>query len=141
VLAESKDVIFPKLTVHVQPKDRTLVNMETIVYTDDKGITTVPVNVAGFDVVVTAVPRSFTWHFGDGTGKTTESPGKPYPSKEITHRYMKRGDLRLSVTVTYDASFTAVGAPTRYLGGIPITGPSTPLQVREAVPVLVDPPR
>ncbi len=141
VLAESKDVIFPKLTVHVQPKDRTLVNMETIVYTDDRGVTTVPVTVAGFSVVVTAVPRSFTWHFGDGTSKTTESPGKPYPSKEITHRYMKRGGVALSVTVNYDASFQVAGLGPQFVGPIPITGPSTPLQVREAVPVLVDPPR
>ncbi|MFI5736437.1 PKD domain-containing protein [Kribbella sp. NPDC051587] len=141
VLAESKDVVFPKLTVHVQPKDRTLVNQDTIVYTDDNGETTVPVVVRGFPVIVTAVPLSFTWHFGDGTSTTTESPGKPFPSKEITHKYMKRGDLSLSVTVNYGASFQVADLDPQYIGEVPITGPGTPLQVREAVPVLVDPPR
>ncbi len=141
MLAESKDVIFPKLTVYVQPRERTLVNLDTIVYTDDKGVTTVAVNVAGFGVVVTAVPTSYTWHFGDGTSKTTESAGKPYPSKEITHKYMKRDDVRLSVTVNYDASFEVEGLDPQFIGAVPITGPATPLQVREAVPVLVDPPR
>ncbi|WP_344161842.1 PKD domain-containing protein [Kribbella yunnanensis] len=141
VLAESKDVLFPKLTVHVQPKDRTLVNMETIVYTDDNGVTTVPVVILGFPVIVKAVPTTYTWHFGDGTSKTTDSPGKPYPSKEITHKYMKRGDLSLSVTVNYDASFDVASTGPQFVGPVPITGPSTPLQVREAVPVLVDPPR
>lgn len=141
VLAESRDVVFPKLTVHVQPKDRTLVNLETIVYTDDRGVTTVPVTVAGFRVIVRAVPTSYTWHFGDGSSKTTESPGKPYPSKEIIHRYMKRGDVRLSVTVNYDASFEVQGLAPQFIGAVPITGPATPLLVREAVPVLVAPPR
>ncbi|WP_165956824.1 PKD domain-containing protein [Kribbella antibiotica] len=140
VLAESKDVAFPKLTVHVQPKDKTLVNQDTIVYTENNGPTTVDVPLVGLMVTVTADPTSYTWHFGDGTSKTTDTPGKPYPSKEITHKYMKRGNVVLSVTVNYDASFT-VGPITRYLGDVLITGPSTPLLVREAVPVLVDPPR
>ncbi|MFB6720310.1 PKD domain-containing protein [Kribbella sp. NPDC056345] len=140
-MAESKDVIFPKLRVYVQPRERTLVNLETIVYTDDKGVTTVPVRVAGFAVVVTAVPVSYTWHFGDGASRTTESAGKPYPSQEITHRYMKRGDVRLSVTVNYDARFEVEDLGPQFIGTVPITGPATPLQVREAVPVLVEPPR
>ncbi|MFK4084281.1 PKD domain-containing protein [Kribbella sp. NPDC020789] len=142
VLTETKDALFPALTVHVQPADRTLVNADTIVYADDRGVTRVPLQILGFPVVVEALPTSYTWHFGDGSSKTTDSPGKPYPSKEITHKYMKRADVRLTVTVNYSARFNVAGTGWQPVPGtIPVTGPATPLQVREAVPVLVDPPR
>ncbi|MFB6726620.1 PKD domain-containing protein [Kribbella sp. NPDC056345] len=141
VFTESKDVLFKKLTVYVQPKGKTLVNLETIVYTDKTGVLTYPVVVAGFRVIVKATPSKYIWSFGDGSSKSTYSAGSPYPSKEITHRYLKRGDVRLSVTVEYAASFSVAGLEPQFVGPVPITGPSTPLQVREAVPVLVDPPR
>jgi hypothetical protein len=141
VFRESKDVLFKKLTVHVQPKDKTLVNQDTIVYTDKTGVLTYNVEILGFSVVVKATPSKYVWSFGDRTSKSTYSPGAPYPSKEITHKYLKRGQVGLSVTVEYDASFQVAGGPVQYVGPVPITGPSTPLQVREAVPVLVDPPR
>ncbi|MFF1820558.1 PKD domain-containing protein [Kribbella sp. NPDC058245] len=141
MFSESKDVLFKKLTVHVQPKDKTLVNQDTIVYTDKTGVLTYQVPILGFPVIVKATPSKYTWSFGDRTSKSTYSPGAPYPSKEITHKYMKRGDVNLSVTVEYAASFQVAGGPIQYVGPVPITGPSTPLQVREAVPVLVDPPR
>ncbi|MFI5735256.1 hypothetical protein ACIA49_34405 [Kribbella sp. NPDC051587] len=141
MFSESKDVLFKKLTVHVQPKDKTLLNQDTIVYTDKTGVLTYQVPILGFPVVVKATPSKYIWSFGDRTSKTTYSPGAPYPSKEITHKYLKRGQVGLSVTVEYAASFQVAGGPIQYVGPVPITGPSTPLQVREAVPVLVDPPR
>jgi hypothetical protein len=140
VWTETKDVVFPALTVHVQPSTRTLVNLETVVWTDKNQVLTTTVTLLGFPVVVQAVPLKYQWHFGDGTSVETSTPGAPYPSKEITHKYLKRGDVRLTVTTFYGASYTVAGL-TRYVGDIPITGPATPLQVREAVPVLVDPQR
>lgn len=99
VFNESKTVLFKKLTVHVQPKGRTLVNMDTIVYTDKVDVLTYTVPILGFPVQVQATPARYIWSFGDRTSKATYSPGAPYPSKEITHKYLKRGDVRLSVTV------------------------------------------
>jgi hypothetical protein len=141
VLTESTEALFPKLAVAVQPADRTLVNLDTIVYTQDLGVTTITVPLLGFQVVVEATPMSYTWHFGDGSTLTTTSPGKPYPAKEITHKYMKRANVRLTVTTNYAARFNVAGTGWQYVDGTaPITGPATALQVREAVPVLVDPP-
>jgi hypothetical protein len=141
VLNESKNVAFPGLPVNVQPAERTLVNLDTIVYTDRAKVSTKTVELLGFPVEVQATPMSYTWNFGDGTSVTTESPGKPYPAKEITHKYMKRGAVSVTLTTHYAARFNVAGTGWQYIAGtVPITGPATPLQVREAVPVLVDPP-
>lgn len=143
VRSETKNVIFPGLTVKVQPTDRTLVNLDTIVYTDDSKVSTTTVTLLGFPVVVEATPISYTWRFGDGSPElTTSTPGKAYPSKEITHKYMKRGDVSLTLTTNYAARFNVADTGWQYVQGtIPVTGPATALQVREAVPVLVDPDR
>jgi hypothetical protein len=141
VLAETKNVAFPGLRVKVQPAVRTLVNLDTIVYTDQAKVSSTTVTLLGFPVVVEATPMSYTWRFGDGTTVTTESPGKPYPAKEITHKYLKRGSVSIALTTNYAARFNVDGTGWQYINGtVPITGPATPLQVQEAVPVLVDPP-
>ena len=142
VLAESKVVLFPGLAVKVQPRGRTLVNLDTIVYTDESKVSTSTVTLLGFPVVVEATPISYSWNFGDGTPVlTTSTPGKPYPAKEITHKYMKRGAVSLTLTTSYAARFNVADTGWQYVDGtIPVSGPATPLQVREAVPVLVDPP-
>jgi hypothetical protein len=142
VLEESRSVVFPGLSVKVQPEGRTLVNLDTIVYTDESTVSTTQVSILGFPVAVEATPMSYVWSFGDGATVTTMTPGKPYPAKEITHRYHKRGGVSLTLTTNYAARFRIAGGPWQYVDGtVPITGPATPLLVREAVPVLVDPGR
>jgi|tagenome__1003787_1003787.scaffolds.fasta_scaffold20860108_1 hypothetical protein len=140
---QTVDIPFPKLSVRIQPTGRTLVNLDTIVYTDKRQRTTVNVSLLGYPVTLVGWPVSYTWHFGDGTPDlTTTSPGSPYPSKEITHKYLRRGAVKLSVTVNYNATFSVAGAGPQAIDGLlPVTGPVTPLQVREGVPVLVDPGR
>lgn len=143
VRSETKNIVFPGLSVKVQPNGRTLVNLDTIVYADDSRVSRTTVTLLGFPVLVEATPISYTWNFGDGSpALTTSTPGKPYPSKEITHKYMKRGSVGLTVTTNYAARFNVADTGWQYIDGtVPITGPITPLLVREAVPVLVDPGR
>jgi hypothetical protein len=143
VRSETKNVIFPGLSVKVQPKGQTLVNMATIVYTEDSKVSTTTVTLLGFPVVVEATPISYTWDFGDGSPTvTTSTPGKPYPDAEITHKYLKRQGVGLTVTTNYAARFNVADTGWQYINGtVPITGPATLLQVREAIPVLVDPER
>jgi hypothetical protein len=139
VLAESRNALFPRLRVKVQPSGRTLVNLDTIVYTDESAVSTTQVTILGYPVDVEATPLSYLWSFGDGESLTTTTPGKPYPAKEIAHRYLKRGSVRLTLTTNYSARFRVAGGAWQYIGMVPITGPATALQVREAVPVLVEP--
>jgi hypothetical protein len=140
ILTRYRDVLFPKLGVKIQPAGRTLVNLDTIVYTDQGKVTVQTVDLLGFPVVVEATPMTYTWTFGDGATLTTRSPGKPYPAKEITHKYLKRGDVSVSVTTHYAARFNVAGTGWQYVDDlVPVAGPATPLEVREAVPVLVEP--
>jgi hypothetical protein len=142
IVAEYKDVLFPGLGLKVQPADRTLVNLDTIVYTDQNEMSVHTVTLLGFPVVVQATPMSYTWNFGDGKTLTTTTPGKPYPSKEVSHKYMKRGDVSVTLTTNYAARYNVADTGWQYVDGtVPITGPATALLVREAVPVLVDPQR
>jgi hypothetical protein len=143
ILTQYKDVLFAQLRVKVQPAGRTLVNLDTIVYTDQSKVSMVTVSLLGFPIVLEATPMSYSWNFGDGRpALTTTSPGKPYPSKEVTHRYMKRGSANVWVTTNYAARFNVAGTGWQYVDGtVPITGPATALLIREAVPVLVDPAR
>ncbi len=133
---------FRSLGVKVQPDGRTLVNAETIVYTDQSKVSVNTVELLGFPVVVEATPLSYTWVFGDGVSVTTESPGRPYPAKDVTHKYLKRGAVNVALTTNYAARFNVDGTGWQYIDGtVGITGPATPLLIREAVPVLVEPPR
>jgi PKD repeat protein len=143
ILTQYKEVLFPRLGVKVQPAGRTLVNLDTIVYTDESTVSTKTVVLLGFPVVVEATPMTYSWDFGDGSPVLiTSTPGKPYPSKEVTHKYMKRGSTKVSLTTNYAARFNVDGTGWQYVDGtVPITGPATDLLIREAVPVLVDPNR
>jgi PKD repeat protein len=142
ILAQYKDVLFPGLSVKVQPVGRTLVNLDTIVYTDESKVSVNTVTLLGFPVVVEATPMSYTWNFGDGKTLTTTTPGKAYPAKEITHKYLKRGNVSVTLTTNYAARYNVAETGWQYVDGtVPITGPATALIIREAVPVLVDPQR
>lgn len=141
ILSAYKNVLFAALKVKVQPEGRTLVRWETNVYTEQARVTTKTVELLGFPVVVEATPVSYTWDFGDGGRVTTASPGRPYPGKDVTHKYLKRGDVGVFVTTNYAARFNVDGTGWQYVEGtVGIAGPATGLLVREGVPVLVDPP-
>jgi hypothetical protein len=141
VRREIVDVPFPKLRVHIQPNGRTLVNLDTNIYTNPVRFQrTVP--VLTWPVRVRATPVSYTWHFGDGTSKTTTSPGSPYPDTDVTHKYLRRipEGASVYVTVNYAARFRAPGSGWQEIPDlISVTGPPTTVQVCEARPVLVDP--
>lgn len=127
--------------VTIQPAGRTLVNADTIVYTSKDKWTKYGIDLLGFKVDVEGTPTGYKWDFGDGQTLTTKSAGKPYPAKDVTHKYMKRADqLGVSVTTTYEAKFRVDGGAWQTIEQpLTVTGPTTALDVREAIPVLVDP--
>jgi hypothetical protein len=132
-----REVPMPPLTLHVQPDGRTLVNVETIFYTEP---TTMRRTVAllGHSVRLECTPVRYTWVHGDGTTASTGKPGRPYPAKDVTHRYQRPGsDLRARVDTTYSVRYSVDGGRWTDLAE-PLTapGPSTAIDVDEAVPVL-----
>ncbi len=136
-MQELRRVSLPALEVHTNPAGRTLVNLPTIFYAEPSPVTKT-LTILGQSVLVEATPRTYTWHFGDGASASTDSPGAPYPSRELTHAYERaRVTLRASVDTTYSARFRVNGGAWQDVAGtVTIGGPSRQLRVEEATPVL-----
>lgn len=136
-LTALRHIGLPALQARTQPKDKTLVNFPTIFYTEPEPFTRT-VTLLGRPVLIQATPSSFTWHYGDGTTATTSTPGAPYPAKDVTHLYRDaHATVQTSVDVTYTATFEVAGGPQQAIpGAVTISGPTAPLRISEATPVL-----
>jgi len=127
----------PELHSITQPAAKTLVNFDTIFYVEaetlDRGI-----RLLGQDVDLTITPSRFRWTFGDGTDQVTTTPGRAYPAKTVTHRYQRAHvTVEHQVQVTWTATWRVNNGPWQDVpGSVTITGPSTPLRIAEAVPLL-----
>ncbi|WGL53884.1 hypothetical protein P5P86_08645 [Nocardioides sp. BP30] len=124
--------------LHIQPpRGETLVNFDTIFYTDP---TTLDRSVTVLDSTVTfhITAARYTWHYGDGTTAATTSPGAAYPRQTIVHRYPHRGPVTVSLDTTYQADYRIDHGPRHHLHAtVTIAGTPTPLEVRTATPHLV----
>lgn len=142
VQSETRHLPFPGFQVQIEPAGKTLVNLETNVYTVSKPFVRT-VTILTWPVKIRATPTSYKWNFGDGTTQTTNTPGAPHPNALVTHKYKDRhaegGAVKVSVTVTYDTWYKLQGLPWQNAGAVTIPGPGTPLLVCEARPVLTDP--
>ena len=137
VLEALRRVGLPELTTKVQPADRTLVNLDTIFWTEPRPVA-LQLTILGQAVDVAATPTQYHWVFGDGVSMTTSSPGAPYPDKTVTHRYQHAHvTVEPHVEVVYGARFRVGGGSWQDINGTVTTvGPPTPLRVAEATPLL-----
>ena len=124
--------------LHIQPPNgRTLVNFETNFFTTT-GEFDVTVPLLGQRIDLHITPSSFTWHYGDGASNTTAEPGSPYPALDVTHTYLKKGQIAPSVDTTYIADYRVNGGPwSRVDGTVTIPGLPVDLEVLTATPTLV----
>jgi hypothetical protein len=116
---------------------KTLVNFDTIFWTDPETVS-LDLTILGQAVDVVATPVRYSWAFGDGSVMATSTPGNPYPSRSITHRYQ---DAKVTVhpqlTVAYSARFRVNGGGWQQIDEtVSTTGPAGSLRVAEATPVL-----
>ena len=132
-----REIPMPALVLRIQPKNETLVNIDTIFFTDPRHLRRT-VTLLGHRVRLDASPVRFTWVHGDGTTATTDKPGRPYPAKDVTHQYQQPGDdLRARVDTTYRGRYSVDGGGWATLGEtLTAPGPTTALDVDEAAPVL-----
>ena len=137
VLSALRRVGLPQLEVEVQPAEKTLVNFDTIFWTTPETVT-VDLTLLGQGVEVVATPQRYDWSFGDGTSATTETPGAPYPSRSITHRYLDaQVTVRPQMTVAYSARFRVNGGDWQQIDEtVSTTGPLASLRVAEGTPLL-----
>lgn len=130
VLEAFRRLPLPRAKALVQPTDRTLVNFDTIFYTRVQ-VGDIPLTLLGQPVVVRPKVESYVFRFGDGTSfGPTANAGGPYPRKDITHAYARRGSVTASVVTTYSAQFSVSGGPWQPVPDtVAVEGPGTPVQV------------
>jgi hypothetical protein len=121
-------------TVEIQPSNgRTLVNLDTIFYTEDRSRTVTGIDVLGRSVDLRLTAAAYRWFFGDGEATTTAGPGRPYPSKDVSHRYSASGVVAPRVDVTYTGEYRVDrGRWMDIAGDATVTGRTVPLTVVEA---------
>jgi len=138
ILTAVKKIGLPSLRINIQPGGETLVNFDTILYAQPQPFRR-DVTLLGYDIDLVATPARYTWQHGDGTSHTTSRPGKPYPSKDVIHRYQQPAkNLHPSVDVTYEVRFRVDGGAWQNLSQtLQASGPTGDLDVKEATPVLV----
>jgi hypothetical protein len=137
VLAAFRRIPLPSLRSHSQPADKTLINFDTIFFTEAEPLTR-QVTLLGQNVRLEITPSRFEWVHGDGTTDTTATPGAPYPAKDIVHRYADaHRTVAHRVVVTWSAEWSLNGGPLQPVNGtVTTTGPATPLRIAEASPAL-----
>lgn len=137
ILRAAREIGLPSLEVKIQPGEETLVNVETIFYAQPQTFQR-SIELLGYDVDLVAEPASYHWVHGDGTSRSTSTPGKPYPAMDVTHRYREPADgVRARVDVTYRVRYRVDGGAWQTIGQTLVaSGPAAELDVKEAAPVL-----
>ncbi|AWB92632.1 hypothetical protein [Aeromicrobium chenweiae] len=137
VLRAAREIGLPSLQVRIQPGEKTLVNVETIFYAEPQAFSR-SIDLLGYDVDLVAEPASYRWIHGDGTTRSTSTPGRPYPAMDVTHRYRAPSDhVRARVDVTYRVRYRVDGGAWQTIGQTLVaSGPAAELEVKEAAPVL-----
>jgi hypothetical protein len=125
--------------VRTDPRDRTLVNLETYFWCGDgdgrgcaqlgEGERTITL----LGQVVRIRPRitGYAWDFGDGTGATVAAGGR------AAHTYRRAGSVTVRVTLTWTADYAVGGGAFRPIGDTTTTtSPARVLPVQEAEVVI-----
>ena len=130
-------LIVLRATTHVEPRDITLVNLETGFWTEAGRYVLDPITLLGHRVVVTATPTQYDWHFGDGSQLLDAGPGQQ-GRLDVSHTYEQTGRVAPYVVITWSGTFTVDGGPSQAVfGTATTTGPGTPVQVKQARAELV----
>ena len=137
VLNAFRRIPLPALRSHSQPANKTLINFDTIFFTDAEPLTR-QLTLLGQRVRLEITPSRFEWVHGDGTTEATSTPGSPYPAKDVVYRYADaHTTVQHRVVVTWSAEYSLNGGPLQPVNGtVTTTGPPTPLRIAEASPAL-----
>ncbi len=139
VQAEFEQLPLPLGEISAQPPDGTvLVNMGVILYTTQPDRVPYDVDILGQLVHIDAYITDYAWHLGDGS-PDLHGRGAPYPDKTTLHVYTAPGPYEVTLTLTWDATYTVDGGPEQQIPDTTTTdSPPTPLTVVEAESILVD---
>ena len=136
----------PAPGIHVQPGQRQVVNLPTIVSADPAPAGRWSVDQAPFPTISIVGTPHWSIDFGDGTVLNSDSPGRAYdgtdpatdPGHYLAHAYTAAATSRtISVTITWTATFTLGDDPTPLtMNGTVTRGSSLAVPVDEAESLL-----
>lgn len=98
----------PTLQVAYQPEGAALPRVPIVFFTDLPTFFNKSYRILGVPVRIDVHPQSL-WKFGDGSVLVTNKPGKPFPSKEITHSYSVPGRYIVEVETIWSGTYTIAG--------------------------------
>jgi hypothetical protein len=138
-----RDKLLPKPSIVIAPSGRSFANLATILYSPVPPSYTFNVDQPVV-ATISAVPH-YRWDFGDGaTGP--DAPGRPYdsaisprdhPDAYVTHKYARSGQFQVTLTVTWNGTFTLPGVAQAFPLDAVVLAAAQPLVVEEASGVLV----
>ncbi|SNQ48901.1 PDK repeat-containing protein [Frankia canadensis] len=138
-----RDRLLPKPSIVIAPSGRSIANLATILYSPTPPSYTFNVDQPVV-ATISAVPH-YHWDFGDGsTGP--DAPGRPYdaaisprdhPDAYVTHGYARPGQFQVTLTVTWNGTFTLPGVAQAFPLEAVNLAAAQPLVVNEASGVLV----
>jgi hypothetical protein len=138
ILSDSKFIPAPVSHTRINPANgRSVVNAEVVFSADTVASYSVDVPILGFTVHLDLKPQQWQWHFGDGQSMVTQTPGRPYPDKDVVHRYRSKGSFAPYVTVTWGGTFTFNGVVYPINGTTSVNGPTSAITIAEAKSHLV----
>jgi len=137
VLNAARTIGLPTLKIQIEPGAATLVNLDTIFHANPQPFSRT-IDLLGFTIDLVATSAYYTWRHGDRTSQTTRRPGRPYPNKDITHRYKRTAkQIAPSVDVSYSIRYRVDGGTWQTIGQqLVASGPTTDLEVKEATALL-----
>lgn len=123
----------PGSTIEMQPDGFSLRNAHTNIYASS-ATRTLSTTILGQSVAVRATPYEYRWTYGDGSTRTTTTPGapvsgEPFESETATsHVYTETGDYPVGLTTVYSGQFSVAGGPWMPVAGL-ATVPSATVEV------------
>ena len=133
VLTEFRRLPITPSALTVQPEGPVLVNIDTIAYVDPAP-QTLTTTVLGTPIAFQVTAATYTWDFGEDDPFTTTSPGHPWPDQDVAHPYRRPGTGQVTVTTTWQATYTLGTDPTvrTVPGTATTTTTSEPFEIVEA---------
>jgi len=139
VQAEFEELPLPLGEINVQPADGPiLVNLGVILFSTQPEAVPYDVLILGQTVHIDAYIVDYTWHLGDGS-PDLHGRGAPYPDTSNRHIYTAPGGYQVTLTLTWDATYTVDGGPElQVLDTTTTDSPPSSITVVEAESILVD---
>jgi hypothetical protein len=143
--------LLPTVAIATTGSPATLVNLQTILWADTSAQRSLgPITIVGQPVGLRIAFAHANWDFGDGTSESSAEPGKVYdpdgdPCAELMcpdyygHVYRASGPVTITLTVSWQATYSLDGTHFLAVDPEPLTGPPARhgLLVRQARAVLV----